>query len=123
MEPLMKCRLQFIGLLKHRQVGQRYILLATAYATKWVEAIALRDNTAWDTAKFFYENILTRFGCPHHFLSDQGVHFNNEVIQVLIEHFLLRYTTSTTYYPQGNGHAQSKKKVVDQLLQKLVNYN
>ena len=122
-EPFMKWGLDFVGPLKRTVTGNRYILVATDYATKWVEAVALRDNTAKDTAKFLYDNILTRFGCPLHFVSDQGVHFNNKVIYALMEHFLLRHTTSTTYYPQGNGQAESTNKVIVQLLQKLVNHN
>ena len=34
---------------------------------------------------------------------------------------MLRHTTSTTYYPQGNGQAESTKKVIVTMLQKLVN--
>jgi len=31
--------------------------------------------------------------------------------------------TSTTYYPQGNGHAESTNKVIGSLLTKLLNEN
>jgi hypothetical protein len=36
-------------------------------------------------------------------ISDQGTHFTNDAIKILTNHFLLRYATLTTYYPQGNG--------------------
>ena len=70
-----------------------------------------------------YESVLTRFGCPLHLVSDQGSHFLNGTIQVLIEHFLLRHTTSTTYYPQGIDQAESTNKVIVKMLQKLVSDN
>ena len=116
-EPFMKWDLDFVGLVKKtRHTGKRYILVATNYATKWVEARALQTNSAQETTQFLYEAILTRFRCPLHLVSDQGSHFLNGTIQVLTEHFLLRHTTSTIYYPQGNGQAESTNKVIVTML-------
>ena len=59
-EPFMKWGLDFVGSVKKtRHTGNRYILVATDYATKWVEARALRTNSAQETAQFLYESILT----------------------------------------------------------------
>jgi hypothetical protein len=44
-----------------------------------------------------YEYILTRLGCPLTFITHLGVHFINDVIKYLTNHFLLKH--STTYYP------------------------
>ena len=123
-EPFMKWGLDFVGPVKKtRHTEKRYILVVTNYATKWVEARALRTNSAQETAQFLYESVLSRFGCPLYLVSDQGSHFLNGTIHVLTEHFLLQHTTSTTYYPQGNGQAESTNKVIVKMLQKLVNDN
>jgi hypothetical protein len=52
---------------------------------------------------------------------DQGIHFINDTIKHMIEHFLLKHVSSTTYYPHGNGQVKFINKVIGRLLTKLVN--
>jgi transposase InsO family protein len=94
--------------------------VATDYATKWVEAKALRKADAESTAKFLYEHIITRFGCPLEIDSDQGSHFVNNVIRALMREFVIRHKQSTSYYPQGNGQAESTNRILLTSLRKLV---
>jgi transposase InsO family protein len=74
-------------------------------------------------AKFLYDHIFTRFGCPLIIITNQGTHFINNVIHYLTDHFRLRHTNSTVYYPQGNGQVESTNKVFGTSLTKLVNEN
>jgi hypothetical protein len=98
-------------------------LVTIDYATKWIEAKALKTNTVVVIARFMYEYILTKFGCPLTIVTDQGVHFINDIFKYLIKQFLLKHDSSTTYYPQGNGQAESTNKDIGRLLTKLVNEN
>jgi transposase InsO family protein len=88
-----------------------------------MEARALRDYTTKNTIKFIYENIITRFGCPTHFISDQGSHFTNKTIEVLVAEFMIVHHKPTTYYPQGNGQVELTNKTLGKSLAKLVNVN
>jgi hypothetical protein len=42
--------------------GHRFMLLATDYFTKWVEAVPLRNMTHQEVINFVMEHIIYRFG-------------------------------------------------------------
>jgi hypothetical protein len=106
-EPFMKWGIDFIGPIKlaNRMKGNWYTLVATDYATKWVEAKVLHTNIAIMIRKFLYVNIFTRFNCPFTLVNDQSVHFINGMIEMLTTHFLMKHTSSTTYHLPSNDQA------------------
>jgi hypothetical protein len=121
--PFQKWGLDFIGPIKPTNCyfGNRYILVAIDYATKWVEMKIICIITNVVIAKFLYDHIFIRFGCPLIVVTNQGTHFINDAIYYLTNHFILRHTNSTIYYPQGNGQTKSTCKVLNTSLTKLVN--
>ena len=58
--------------------GKQYILVVVDYVSKWVEAIALPDNTGASVVKFIKKHIFTRFSVLRVIISDNGVHFQNQ---------------------------------------------
>jgi len=44
----------------------------------------MKDYTSMKIAKFIFEYVSTRFGCPKILMSDHGTHFLNETISVMI---------------------------------------
>ncbi len=41
---------------------------------------------------------------------DQGIHFINDAIKYLTNHFIFRRINSIVYYPQGNGQVEFVKQ-------------
>jgi hypothetical protein len=63
--PFQKWGLEFIGEINpHSSAQHKWILTATDYFTKWVEAIPTKRATDSVVIDFLEDNILLRFGCP-----------------------------------------------------------
>lgn len=56
--------LDIIGLFPRTLGNRRYVIVATDYFRKWVEAKALANIKDIDVKKFVWKNIITRFGVP-----------------------------------------------------------
>nr|GEV11616.1 reverse transcriptase domain-containing protein [Tanacetum cinerariifolium] len=66
----------FMGLFPSSR-GNKYILVAVDYLSKWVEAKALLTNDSRVVFKFL-KNLFARFGAPRAIISDRGMHFCND---------------------------------------------
>ena len=55
--------------------NKKYLLVATHYFTKWVEAEPLAQIREMDVIRFIRRNILSRFGISRAFISDNEIQF------------------------------------------------
>nr|GEX02840.1 reverse transcriptase domain-containing protein [Tanacetum cinerariifolium] len=85
--------------------GNKYILVAVDYLSKWVEAKALPKNDARVVCKFL-KNLFARFGTPRAIISDRGTHFCNEQFAKVMLKFGVTYRLATPYHPQTSGHVE-----------------
>ena len=120
--PFEKWGIDFVGPIKppSRSGQKRYILVATEYVTKWAEAIATKTDDAKTVAKFLYEHIITRFGCPKELVSDRGTHFVNDTIQQLTNKYFIKHRTSSPYHPRANGQTEKTNGILCKIITKTV---
>uniref|UniRef100_A0A2N9GDZ7 Integrase catalytic domain-containing protein n=1 Tax=Fagus sylvatica TaxID=28930 RepID=A0A2N9GDZ7_FAGSY len=112
--------LDLIGPINPASGGYIWILVATEYFTKWVEAIPLRKATGAAVANFIREHIITRFGIPYKLITDNGTPFINKDVREVLEHYRVKHRRSTPYYPQGNGQAKATNRMLLRILSKMV---
>ena len=76
----VKWGINFVGPIKPpaRNTHVEYIIVATNYLTKQVEAKATVKNDAKMIAKFLYESFFTCYGLLIKIVSEKGVHFINK---------------------------------------------
>src|SRR5689334_11693269 len=71
-QPFDRVGIDMVGPLPLTPRGNRFIIVATDYLTKWPEASAVPDPKALTAAQFLMDNIITRHGAPQELLSDRG---------------------------------------------------
>ena len=84
-------------------LGNKYIIVAINYVSKWVEAVALPTNDARGVLRFLKKNIFTQYGTPRAIISDGGSHFCNKQFDQLLGKYGVRHKVATPYHPQTSG--------------------
>ena len=118
-EPFYMVGIDFVGPLPITEKGNKYIIVAMDYFTKWPEAKAVKEATAKEVSTFILEEIICRHGCPKRILSDRGSHFNNEMIKELMGKFKIKHGFSIPYHPKTNGLVERFNKTLKESLAKL----
>jgi transposase InsO family protein len=90
---------------------------------KWKEEIALKRVDSEELIKFLKDNILSRFGVPEKFITDNGSIFIGSKFTKFCGEFGIIMGKSSNYYPQGNGLVESMNKTLIQILKKTIDQN
>ena len=78
-EPFKRIAMDIIGPLPRTRRGNRFILVLSDYATRYPEAIPLRNITANKVAEALID-IFARHGIPEEILTDQGTNFTSTLL-------------------------------------------
>jgi len=123
-KPFQQWGLDFIGEIHPPSSGQhRWILIATDYFTKWIEAIPTRQANDSVIIGFLENNILSRFGCPQKIITDNAAAFKSRKMINFCNKYHITLGHSTAYYPQGNRLAESSNKSLISIIKKLLEEN
>nr|GEW63714.1 reverse transcriptase domain-containing protein [Tanacetum cinerariifolium] len=96
--------IDFIGPFLNSK-GNKYILVAVDYLSKWVEAKALPTNDARVVVKFL-KSLFSRFGTPKAIISDRGTHFCYDQFAKVMSKYGVTHRLSTAYHPQTSGQVE-----------------
>ena len=118
--PFHRVGLDIKGPLPITKSGNRYIIVAMDYFTKWPEARAIKDIKAETVAKFLYEEVICRHGAPEEILTDRGASFMNQVVDQLCQKFQTKHRLTSPYRPQTNGMVERFNRTIGECLAKLV---
>ncbi|XP_023701118.2 uncharacterized protein [Paramormyrops kingsleyae] len=108
------------GPLPKTSTGFQYILMATDYFSKWVEAFPQKTKSAVEVAKNLCA-LIYRLGCPQRILSDQGQEFVNQINDKLCKLLSIERSIIAAYHPQTNVLDETTNDDLKRALKELVN--
>jgi len=122
--PFLQWGLYFIGEITPPSSNQhRWILTTTYYFTKWIEAIPLMNAIERVVIKFIEENILSRFGCPRQITTNNAQAFSSIKMIEFCQKYQIVLHHSKTYYPHGNGLAESSNRSLIKVIKRVLAYH
>ncbi|KAJ9567441.1 hypothetical protein OSB04_003407 [Centaurea solstitialis] len=102
--------------------GNKYILVAVDYVSKWAEAKASPTNDA-KVVVDFVKSLVCRYGCPKAIISDRGTHFANYLLEKTLKGYRVHHRFLTAYHPQANGQAENTNRALKRILEKTIDNN
>uniref|UniRef100_A0A2N9IDK5 Integrase catalytic domain-containing protein n=1 Tax=Fagus sylvatica TaxID=28930 RepID=A0A2N9IDK5_FAGSY len=92
--PFAQWGLDIVGPLPRAPGNKKFLIVATDYFTKWIEAEPLSHIREVDTKRFLWKSIITRFGIPWAVISDNGTSIpRQDICNLTVK---LRYQIRTT---------------------------
>ena len=98
--------------------GKKYILTIMDCATRYPEAIPLREIDSESVADALMDTFC-RMGVPKEILSDNGTQFVSDVMKAVHRILSIKHLTSTLYHPATNGIVERYNGVLKQMLKKV----
>ena len=118
--PFAQWGMDIVGPLPTAATQKKFLLVATDYFSKWVEAEAYASIKDKDVKRFVWKNIVCRFGIPQAIIVDNGPQFDSSTFKSFCAELHIKNLYSTPRYPQGNGQAEATNKTLLSALKKRL---
>ena len=117
--PFMRCAVDIVGpIYPASEKGNRYILTCVDFATRYPEAVPLKNIDNVSVAEALV-GIFSRVGVPKEVLSDNGSSFKSEMMSEVSRLLSLRQLFSTPYHSMGNSVVERFNGTLRRMLRKV----
>jgi hypothetical protein len=118
--PLQRWGLDLLGPLPPAQGNLKYVVVAVEYFSKWIEAKPLATITSVTVQKFFWQNIVYRFGVPKAITVDNGTQFDVEAFKEFCEQIGTKIHFASVRHPESNGLVERANDIIMTGIMKLI---
>ena len=92
-----------VGPVTESSSGNKYILVLSDYASRYVITIPMEDQKAHTIAEHLVKKVYTKYGPPERVLTDKGTNFLSKLIAKMCTLFKIKQIKTTSYHPQTDG--------------------
>jgi hypothetical protein len=118
--PLQRWGLDLLGPLPPAQGNLKYVVVAVEYFCKWIEANPLAIITSVTVQKFFWQNIVCRFGVPKAITVDNGTQFDAEAFKDFCDQIGTKIHFALVRHPESNGLVERANSIIMTGIMKLI---
>jgi transposase InsO family protein len=93
---------------------------AVEYFSKWIEAKPLATITSATVQKFFWQNIVCRFGVPKAITVDNGTQFDAETFKDFCNQIGTKIRFASVRHPESNGLVERSNGIIMTRIMKLI---
>ncbi len=116
--PFERIDMDLIGPLERSARGHRFALVLVDYATRYPEAVALRNISAKSVAEALF-SMISRVGIPKEILTDQGTAFMSRTIRELYGLSGIKSVRTSIYHPQTDGLVERFNRTLKTMIRKF----
>jgi hypothetical protein len=117
---LQRWVLDLLGPLPPAQGNLKYVVVAVEYFSKWIEAKPLATITSVTVQKFFWQNIVCRFGVPKAITVDNGTQFDAKAFKEFCEQIGTKIHFASVRHPESNGLVERANDIIITGIMKLI---
>jgi transposase InsO family protein len=109
-----------LGPLPPAQGNLKYAVVAVEYFSKWIEAKSLTTITSTTLHKFFWKNIVCRFGMPKAITVDNGTQFDAETFKTFCDQIGTEIHFASVRHPESNGLVERANRIIITRIMKSI---
>jgi hypothetical protein len=110
--PFTRWGIDIVGPLPTALGNYTHAIVVVEYFSMWVEAKPLLSITSATIQKFFWQNIVCRFGVPYEVTVDNGKQFDSTDFKELCTFLGTKLCFASVYHPQSNSAVEWANRVI-----------
>ena len=102
------------------QEGNKFVVVAIEYFTRWIETKPLATITSELVKKFFWQNIICRFAVPRILTVDNGKKLDSDNFRDFYRSLGTTIAFASVYHLESNGAMERANRVVFSAISKTL---